>query len=171
LTLPNTLSLARIAAIPLIIYFLLVPGPNYSLIAAAFFALLCLTDLLDGYLARRLDAVSTFGKYIDPLSDKILVISVLLALIETRGVSSIPVMIIAAREFTVTAFRLAAAGENIVIAADWLGKWKTVTQMLAVMFLILSWPYAGIILWIAVLLTLISGLDYIYRSWGKVFGR
>jgi CDP-diacylglycerol--glycerol-3-phosphate 3-phosphatidyltransferase len=78
-------------------------------------------------------------------------------------------MMIAAREFTVTAFRLAAAGKNIVIAADWLGKWKTALQMAAVLFLILSWPYAEVILWISVALTVVSGADYVLRSWRGVF--
>jgi len=97
------------------------------------------------------------------------VITALLALVEGGAVSSIPVMVLAAREFAVTAFRLAAANKNLVIAADWLGKWKTALQMIAVILLILSWPYGELVLWLSVLLAMVSGIDYIYRSWEKVF--
>ena len=125
MTIPNIISLLRIAAIPLFIYFLLIPGPNYREIAAIIFVLLVFSDLIDGLWARKFKAISTFGKYIDPLADKILVITALIGLVELKGISSIPVMIIVAREFAVTAWRLAAANMNVVIAADWLGKWKT----------------------------------------------
>lgn len=169
MTIPNAISLSRIAAIPLFAAFLLLPGEQNRIIATVIFSVLVLSDAVDGYLARRLNAVSDFGKYLDPLADKVLVITALLGLIELKAVSSIPVMIIAAREFSVTAFRLEAVRKGIVIPADILGKWKTVFQMLAVFFLLLNWPYGEAILWIAVALTVISGIDYIYRSWPKVF--
>jgi CDP-diacylglycerol--glycerol-3-phosphate 3-phosphatidyltransferase len=169
LTIPNVVSFLRIAAIPLFIYFLLIPGPENRIIAAAVYLVLVLSDALDGYLARKLNAISAFGKYIDPLADKILVIAALIGLVELKVISSIPVMVIIAREFTVTAFRLAAANRNIVVAASWLGKWKTVIQMTAVFLLILRLPYGVVALWIAAVVTVISGVDYIYKSWQKVF--
>ena len=169
MTIPNIISLVRIALIPLFVYLLFMPAQTFRLAAAALFSVLCLTDAIDGYLARKLNAASTFGKYIDPLSDKILVITALLGLIELKAVSSIPVMIIVAREFMVSAFRLSAAAKGIVIPAELLGKWKTVFQMAAVVFLLMGWPYADALLWIAVILTVLSGIDYMARSWSKVF--
>jgi len=169
LTVPNIISLLRIALIPLFVALLLVPSIENRIAASIIFALLAASDALDGYLARRLNAVSVFGKFIDPLADKILVISALLALIELNAASSIPVMIIVAREFIVTAFRLSAAGKGVVIPAEILGKLKTVMQMAAVLWLMLVWPYGTVVLWIAVLMTVISGVDYLCRSWGKVF--
>ena len=169
MTIPNVISLLRIAAIPLLIYFLFIPGPESRTVAASVYVALVITDAIDGYLARRLNAVSVFGKYLDPLADKILVIVALIALVELGVVSSIPVMLIVAREFAVTAWRITAATKNVVIAAGWLGKWKTVFQMLAVFLLIIRWPYGEAVLWTAVALTIISGADYIARSWQKVF--
>lgn len=170
MTIPNALSLLRIAAIPLFAYFLLTQEARCAYIAAGIFAVLVLTDAVDGYLARRLNAVTTFGKYVDPLADKILVITALIALVELGKVSSVPVAIIAAREFAVTAFRLAAVEKGKVIAANLLGKTKTVTQMAAVFFLILGWPYGEVLLWAAAALTILSGAAYIYKAWGEVFG-
>lgn len=169
MTIPNAITLIRIAAIPLFAAFLLLPGYQNKIIAAAIYSVLVLSDAVDGYLARRLNKVSDFGKYLDPLADKILVITALLGLIELKAVSSIPVMIIVAREFAVTAFRLEAGRKGLVIPADILGKWKTAFQMLAVFFLILSWPYGELVLWFSVILTVVSGIDYIYKSWAKVF--
>ncbi len=169
MTIPNVVSLSRIALIPLFIYFLLIPGPNYTIVAASFFVLLALTDAIDGYLARKLNAISTFGKYIDPLADKILVITALIGLVELNLVSSIPVMIIIAREFSVTGWRMIAVKKGLVIPAGLLGKWKTVIQMAAVFMLIMRWPYGEAALWIAVVLTVSSGIEYISRSWKKVF--
>jgi CDP-diacylglycerol--glycerol-3-phosphate 3-phosphatidyltransferase len=157
------------ALIPLFVYFLLVPSQTNKIMAASIFAALVFTDAVDGFVARKFNAVTTFGKYIDPLADKVLVITALIGLVELRTVSSVPVMIIVAREFAVTAWRLAAANKGIVIAADIFGKWKTAAQMLAVLFLILSWPYGNTLLWISVVLTVYSGAEYIIRTWKGVF--
>ena len=168
MTAPNCISLLRIALIPLFVYFLLAPSHTNNIIAASIFAALVLTDAVDGFLARKLNAATTFGKYIDPLADKILVITALIGLVELGAVSSVPVMIIVAREFAVTAWRLAAASKGIVMAADIFGKWKAAVQMLAVPFLILSWPYGELLLWIAVVLTVYSGGEYIVKTWKGV---
>lgn len=169
MTLPNALSLIRIALVPLLIFLLLVPNQDHAIYAAGLFVILVLSDWMDGFIARRFKAITTFGKYIDPLADKVLVISALIALVELRAVSSVPVMIIVAREFAVTAFRLVAVKKDLVIAADVLGKWKTAVQMLATGMLIMRWPYGEAVLWISVLLTVISGADYIVRAWKPVF--
>ncbi len=168
MTLPNCVSLLRIALIPLFTYFLLSPSRTNNVIAVSVFAALVLSDALDGFLARALNQTTTFGKYIDPLADKVLVLTALIGLVELGAASSVPVMIIAAREFAVTAWRLAAASKGVVMAADVFGKWKTALQMLAVPFLIMSWPYAGLLLWAAVALTVYSGAEYIVTTWKSV---
>lgn len=133
---------------------------NYF-IAAVFFLILALTDAIDGILARSLGQTTDLGKFLDPIADKILVISALIGLIEIRHIPSIPVIIIITRDFVVSAIRLEAAKKGKVVAASYLGKIKTVSQVIAALFLILDWPFAMLILWVSVLLTLISGVDYI----------
>ncbi len=133
---------------------------NYF-IAAVFFLILALTDTIDGILARALGQTTDLGKFLDPIADKILVISALVGLIEIRHISSIPVIIIIIRDFVVSAIRLESAKKGKVISASYLGKVKTVSQIIAVLFLILNWPFAMLILWVSVLLTLISGVDYV----------
>lgn len=159
--LPNLVTLFRIALIPLFVFLLLSAQP---VLAAFVFLFLALTDAVDGFLARWLKQTSDLGKFLDPIADKILVISALICLIEIRLVSSLPVILIIARDFVVSAVRLTAAGEGRVIAAGPWGKLKTISQMVAVFMLILKLPYAIEVLWLSVLLTLISGVDYIVRK-------
>jgi len=158
--LPNLITIGRILLIPLFLYFLLTIQPVF---AAVLFLLLALTDALDGFLARKLGQISDLGKFLDPIADKVLVISALIGLVEIRFIPALPVILIVARDFIVSAVRLSAAKEGQVIAASPLGKIKTVLQVLAVFMLILNLPYAGPVLWFAVLLTLISGVDYLVR--------
>jgi len=159
--LPNLVTLFRIAAIPLFVFLLLSAQP---VLAALVFLLLTLTDAIDGLLARWLNQTSDLGKFLDPIADKILVISALICLIELRLVPALPVIIIIARDFVISAVRLSAAKEGRIIAASPWGKVKTISQIIAVLMLILNLPYAMAVLWFAVLLTLISGVDYIVRK-------
>ena len=186
MNLPNKITILRIIMIPIFMIFIIplsIMYPDvkvigidlYSLIAALVFILAAATDGIDGYIARKNDLVTNFGKFLDPIADKLLITGALLALIERGDVSSWFVMIILAREFIVTAFRLIAASEGIVIAASKLGKLKTVFQIVAVAMLILKgWPLTllnsnlylvtDIIMIIAVLITLISGVEYIVKN-------
>jgi CDP-diacylglycerol--glycerol-3-phosphate 3-phosphatidyltransferase len=150
---PNILCLIRIALIPFILVFLI---PNALtapmalhlklLIAGIIFGVAMLTDLFDGMIARKYDAVTNFGKFIDPIADKLLVICVMMAFVDMELISSIPVIIILAREFLVTGLRLAAAGKNVVVAANIWGKAKTMTQGIS-----LGISFA--VLWIAALIS------------------
>ena len=158
--LPNLITIGRILLIPLFLYFLLTIQPVF---AAVLFLLLSLTDTLDGFLARKFGLESDLGKFLDPIADKILVISALIGLLEIRFIPAIPVILIVARDLIVSAVRLSAAKEGHVIAASPWGKAKTVLQVLAVFMLILNLPYAVPVLWFAVLLTLVSGVDYLVR--------
>jgi len=132
--------------------------------AAVLFIFLAFTDALDGYLARKLNQVSDFGKFWDPLADKILVTSALIGLIEVRALSALPVIIIIGRDLLVDALRLTEASKGKIISASYLGKVKTVSQMAAILFLILNWPYATWIFYFAVAMTLISGVEYFARK-------
>lgn len=123
-----------------------------------------LLDALDGYFARKLNQVTDFGKLMDPIADKLLVICTLIVLVERQAASSIPVMIIAAREIFISGFRAHKAMSGMVIAASIAGKVKTVLQIAAVLMLILSLPFAEVVLWLAVCASLYSGAEYIGRS-------
>ena len=145
---------------------------GYPYIAAAVFVIASVTDFLDGHLARKYDLVTNFGKIMDPLADKLLVTSALVCMVQTGIVPGWMVIVILAREFAITGLRSVAASEGIVIAAAWSGKIKTVTQMIAIIFLLignwpfelLSIPFARIMLWIAVIMTVYSGVEYLYKS-------
>jgi CDP-diacylglycerol--glycerol-3-phosphate 3-phosphatidyltransferase len=156
LTIANRLTLGRIALIPLCIIFLL---SGLLGLAALLFVLLSLTDLLDGYLARKYNQVSELGKMLDPLADKILVVSVLIGLTAIGRADPVPVIIIAAREFLVASIRTSK-----IFAASPLAKWKTLTQNIAVFLLFFALPLADVVLWLAVLLSLVSGWAYLWQS-------
>jgi len=160
LTAANAVTFGRIALIPLFVIVLLDKRPLW---AAGLFLILALSDALDGILARYLKQTSDLGAYLDPLADKILVICALLGLIQLGLAPAVPVMLIVAREFAVSGFRILAAKEGRLMAASNFGKWKTVSQILAVLMLILNLPYALWVLWLAVLLTILSGVDYYVR--------
>ena len=140
LNLPNALTLLRILAVPVVVVALLGETPNGDALAAAVFALAALTDGLDGYFARSRDAVTTFGKLMDPIADKLLIVAALVSLVSLDRLEAWVAMVIIAREFAVTVMRAIAAERGIVIAASWLGKVKTVLQIAAVIALIAANP-------------------------------
>lgn len=166
---PNMITFTRIALIPAFVPLLLV-REDYSYgsqIAFAVFALLSLTDGLDGYVARSRNKVTRLGIFLDPLADKLLVTAALVALVELQEIDAWVVVLILSREFAVTGLRLIASGEGVVIAAHWLGKLKTVAQIALVLALILPDTPAvvGTILTVlAVLLTVASGAEYFWKA-------
>ena len=169
MNLPNKLTLARVIAVPFFIVLFLM---GYNCWAAVLFIAAAATDALDGHLARKNGLVTNFGKIMDPLADKILVISALILLVQTGDVAGWMVIVILAREFTVAGLRTVAAADGTVIAAGMAGKIKTVLQMIAVPLLLLeNWPfsYTGIpmdviMLWACVIMTIISGVEYVYSN-------
>ena len=136
LNLPNTLTLLRILLVPVVVVALLDETPNGDAIAAGVFALAALTDGLDGYIARSRDAITTFGKLMDPLADKLLVTAALVSLVSLGRLEAWIAMVIIAREFAVTGLRGVAAEQGVVIQASWLGKMKTILQIAAIIALI-----------------------------------
>lgn len=182
MNLPNKLTLSRILATPVFLFFL-VPGWFGQFIgldqwgryaAAAIFVLASITDLLDGMIARKQNSVSELGKFLDPIADKLLVTTALVAMVMTDNLSVWAVVIIISREFIVTGIRVVAAGQGIVIAAGKLGKIKTIFQIIAIVAilihdfpvsLILPWlPVGDICMAIAVVLTVVSGIDYVAKN-------
>ena len=175
MTTANMISIARICIIPVFIVFALIPPVWASYVAVGLFIIASLTDWVDGYIARKYNQVTTFGKFLDPLADKLLVIAAVVVLIERGGMGSVPAFIIIARELIVTSLRIVAMGEGIVIAAQKSGKWKTFIQMVGIV--ILYTPLAPIgffgiylgecVVWIMVAITIISGIEY-FKSFGGV---
>jgi CDP-diacylglycerol---glycerol-3-phosphate 3-phosphatidyltransferase len=169
LNLPNGISLLRILLVPLLVLYLLSTNiPNNSTIAAVIFILVAISDYFDGYLARKLKQETTLGKFLDPLADKILTISALICLVELKAISSIPVIIIVIRDFSVSALRLVAASDGKIIAADKLGKYKAAILDIAVVFLILGIPGSVQFLWVGVLLSVVSGLSIFTKNWSAL---
>jgi CDP-diacylglycerol--glycerol-3-phosphate 3-phosphatidyltransferase len=165
LNLPNFLTLLRILAVPVVVVALVGETSNGDALAAAVFALAALTDGLDGYFARSRDAVTTFGKLMDPLADKLLITAALISLVSLDRLQAWVAMLIIAREIAVTGLRAIAAERGIVIAASWLGKVKTVLQIAAVFALIAENPspaWVDALVYFAVAMTLISGVDYFF---------
>lgn len=165
----NQLTILRIILIPFFIFFLL---DGNMWIAAPLFIIASLTDFLDGFIARKYNLVTNFGKLMDPLADKLLVTSALVGFVELGQLSSWVVIIILSREFIVSIFRAIAATEGVVIAASWWGKSKTISQMIMVILLLINnipfaWigvPMDRIFIYIATALTIISGMDYILKN-------
>lgn len=169
MNLPNKLTMLRVIMIPFFIVFLLIPVTPYDKwIALAIFILASLTDLLDGKIARKYNLVTNFGKFMDPLADKLLVCSALICLIELDKIPAWMVIIIIAREFIISGFRLVASDNGVVIAASYWGKFKTTFQMAAVCLLIADISaihvVTQIVLWIAVILTVVSLVDYLVKN-------
>jgi CDP-diacylglycerol---glycerol-3-phosphate 3-phosphatidyltransferase len=165
LNLPNLLTLLRILAVPVVVVALLGETPNGDELAAAVFALAALTDGLDGYFARSRDAVTTFGKLMDPLADKLLITAALVSLVSLDRLQAWVAMVIIAREIAVTGLRGIAAERGVVIAASWMGKVKTVLQIAAVFALIAANPapvWVDVLVYLAVAATVISGADYFF---------
>ena len=169
MNLPNALTVSRLAAIPLLMVLLLVRFPGHDQVAAALFIVFSFTDTLDGQLARRRGDVTDLGKFLDPLADKLFVLSVLIVLVQEGLVAAWVVVVIFSRELIITILRSVGAGQGRLIAAAPLGKTKTVMQIIAVTLLILQRPYpalvpfADIAVAAAVVFTLGSGIDYLWR--------
>lgn len=174
MNLPNKLTILRIILVPFLLVMLYNIGDSFlmSVGSAILFLLISLTDLLDGKIARKYNLVTDFGKFLDPLADKILVISTMIAFIDMGYISSLAVIIIIIREFLVTSLRLVAASDNLVIAASKLGKLKTVIQMtvLTILFFtpqtvkLLGILPNTILIWIMVIITVVSGADYLIKN-------
>jgi CDP-diacylglycerol--glycerol-3-phosphate 3-phosphatidyltransferase len=165
LNLPNALTLLRILAVPVVVVALVGESPNGDALAAGVFALAALTDGLDGYFARSRDSVTTFGKLMDPLADKLLITAALLSLVSLNRLAPWIAMVIIAREIAVTGLRAIAAERGLVIAASWLGKLKTVLQIAAVIALIAADPspfWVDILVYVALAVTVLSGADYFF---------
>jgi CDP-diacylglycerol--glycerol-3-phosphate 3-phosphatidyltransferase len=165
LNVPNTLTVLRILLVPVVIVALLDETPNGDAIAAGVFALAALTDGLDGYIARSRGAITTFGKLMDPLADKLLVTAALVALVSLDRLEAWIAMVIIAREFAVTGLRGVAAERGMVIQASWLGKAKTILQIAAIIALIVWEPAplgVDLLVYAAVAMTVISGVDYFF---------
>ncbi len=181
MNLPNKITIARILATPVFLFFL-VPGwfgqffgldqwGRYA--ATVVFIIAALSDLVDGKIARKYNLVSELGKFLDPIADKLLVTSALIAFVMTDNLSVWAVFIIIAREFIVTGFRVVAAGQGVVIAADKLGKWKTTLQIIAIIAILIrdfpfslvtDFPVGMVIMWVAVLMTIVSGINYVVKN-------
>jgi len=165
----------RIFAAPLVVVLLYYEGPLTCFGAALLFALASITDLLDGHIARRDNLVTSFGKFLDPLADKILICSVLIMFTYLNWVAAWITILIVCRELLVTGLRAMAADEGIVLAADKFGKWKTALQSVAVVPLTIHYPVMGInvhalgegLLYIALALTVVSGVNYVYSYYHK----
>jgi CDP-diacylglycerol---glycerol-3-phosphate 3-phosphatidyltransferase len=165
LNVPNVLTVLRILAVPVIVVALLDETPNGDTLAAIVFALAAVTDGLDGYIARSRGDVTTFGKLMDPLADKLLIVAALISLVALDRLAAWVAMVIIARELAVTGLRSVAAEQGVVIAASWLGKVKTVLQVAAVFALIAveSSPlWVDLLVYAAVAMTVISGADYFF---------
>jgi CDP-diacylglycerol--glycerol-3-phosphate 3-phosphatidyltransferase len=161
---PNVLTLLRILLVPVLVVALLGETPNGDLWAAIVFAAASLTDMLDGYLARSRNAITTFGKLMDPIADKLLIVAALVALVSLSRVAAWVAMVIIAREFAVTALRMAATSQGVVIAASFFGKLKTCFQIAMVMALILAdgTLWVDLLVYATVAVTVASGADYFF---------
>lgn len=176
MNLPNKLTILRTVMIPFFLLFLYTDWFNGydKIIAAAIFIIASLTDMLDGKIARKYNLVTNFGKFMDPLADKLLVCSAMIALVDLDRIAAWIVIIIIAREFIISGFRLVASDNGVVIAASYWGKFKTTFQMLMIILLVLNldFPYVSVIenvlIYIALALTVISLADYIAKNY-KVF--
>lgn len=176
LNLPNQLTISRILLVPVIVVLLMFPGRWVCLAAGALFAVAGFTDLIDGYLARKTNQISSLGKFLDPLADKVLVSSVLIMLVERTWIPGWVAIVIICRDVMVTGLRAIAADEGIVIAADKYGKLKTVLQMVALEPLILHYTWFGIpmdsigmvFLYLSVVLTVFSGCNYFLNFFKKL---
>jgi len=164
LNVPNVLTLLRILLVPVLVVALLSATPNGSALAAAVFALAAVTDGLDGYIARSRKDITTFGKVMDPIADKLLIAAALITLVSLHRVAAWVAMVIIAREFAVSGLRVAAGQQGVVIPASPLGKLKTVTQVAAILAVIATgdpaaW-WAEALLYVSVVVTVVSGADY-----------
>lgn len=174
MNLPNKITMIRIILIPFFVFFMLTDYVAYSnYIAAGIFIVASLTDTLDGYLARKYNLVSNFGKFVDPLADKLLVCSALVCFVAApdNPMPAWGVIVIISRDFIISGFRLVASDAGVVIAASWWGKIKTVVQMLMSILLILNFEgtvinvIEYIFIYAAIILTVVSLVDYLWKNW------
>ena len=175
MNLANKLTLLRVILVPVFMAFLLVDTTMCQILALAVFIIASLTDMLDGQIARRCNQITTFGKFADPLADKMLTTAAFLIFMQKGIIDSWALMLILVREFAVSGVRLAAAGDGNVIAASFFGKFKTVAQMAAIIITILitnisaipqsiSYTMSGALIWISVVFTVLSGADYVIKN-------
>ena len=186
MNLPNKLTMLRVIMVPFFVAFLLLTPdyPSFKWVAFGLFVVASLTDMLDGYIARKYHLITNFGKFMDPLADKLLVSAALVCLTALGFIPAWMTIVIISREFIISGFRLIAAERGIVIAAGWLGKWKTAVTMimLAIMLLVVNtagFPFdptetmgvygkvvlvADVLLWISVILTIVSLVDYLVKN-------
>lgn len=167
---PNMLTILRVILIPFFVVFMLFDITGYdNYIALAIFVIASLTDMLDGYLARKNHQVTNFGKFMDPLADKLLVCTAMICLMDVDKLPCLVVIIIIAREFIISGFRLVASDNGIVIAASWWGKAKTISQMVMIIVLILDLggvfaTFETVLIYLALILTVVSLVDYILKN-------
>lgn len=171
MNLPNKLTVLRVIMVPFFVFFMLtdVGGAANKWIALALFVIASLTDMLDGKIARKYNLVTNFGKFMDPLADKLLVCSAMICLIPQKKLSAGIVIVIIAREFIISGFRLIAAENGVVIAANYWGKFKTASQMVMIILLILNFGgvfeiLTQIFVWASLALTVISLITYIVQN-------
>lgn len=174
LSMPNILTIARIFVTPLLVIYLLTSGEDEALIGAILFLGASLTDALDGYLARKRRQVTTLGKLLDPIADKLLNCAVFIALVEMRIAPAWIVYIIIAREILITVLRVKAIQRKIIVEASWLGKLKMLAQTITIILLILGRSYLGeysllgrAALWFVLILTIWSGISYLIKFLSK----
>lgn len=174
MNLPNKITMLRVILIPFFVFFMLTDVTEYSkYIAAAVFIIASLTDTLDGYLARKYQLISNFGKFMDPLADKLLVCSALVCFVALpdNPMPAWVVIVIISRDFIISGFRLVASDAGVVIAADWWGKAKTIVQMLMSILLILNFDgtviniIENVFIYAALALTVISLVNYLVKNW------
>lgn len=171
MNLPNKLTVLRVILIPFFVAALMAQGgtnETMRIVAAVIFIVASLTDLLDGKIARKYNLVTNFGKFMDPLADKLLVCSALICFIELGQVPAWMVILIISREFIISGFRLVASDNGVVIAASYWGKFKTTFQMIAIVLLIFNIPALSVVtqicLWSALILTIVSLVDYLIKN-------
>lgn len=170
MNLPNKLTILRmILIVPFVIFMLLpVGGAAAKWIALALFVIASATDWLDGYIARRDNLVTTFGKFMDPQADKLLVCAAMICLVEMGKIPAWIVIVIMSREFIISGFRTVAADKGVVIAASYWGKFKTVSQMIMIILMIADISVLAVVtdifMWVALILTVVSLLDYLAKN-------
>jgi len=181
LNLPNVLTLGRMFLIPVFVLVFMEPSPDRSLLAAVIFTVAAVTDLLDGYIARRTGQITNFGKLLDPIADKLLVLSALILLMNVDRVSAVVAILIIARELAVTGIRAIAASERLIIPAETTGKYKMALQVVAIILLILegtglaelgNMHLAGTAtLYLSLVLGYVSGGQYVWSFWRQVVAK
>lgn len=169
MNLPNKLTIFRVILIPFFVVLLLFDITAYDKwIALAIFIIASLTDFLDGHIARKYNLVTNFGKFMDPLADKLLVCSAMICLVELARIPAWVVIVIIAREFIISGFRLVASDNGVVIAASYWGKFKTTFQILMICLMIADLPplalVTQIVMWVALALTVVSLVDYLVKN-------